>query len=256
MSTSLSVLVCCDPISLETSTCPPQATHWIELGAIIFVSIMQDQPCCGNLLCMGCIYAAFTADHRCLCPFCRTPEATSDEEALQRTKKRAEGDDAIAIHQLGSIYHDGEAGLPQDVGKAMELWLRSGELGYADASYNVGNAYLEGRGVERDMKKAKHYWELAAMRGDVEARHNLGCMEEETGNIERAMKHWMISAGAGLDDSLANIRDCFFKGYATKYDFEKALRAHKEAKDEMKSDQREAAAAALQRRGLLHTHGG
>ena len=30
---------------------------------------------------------------------------------------------------------------------------------------------------------------------------------------------------------------------ATKDDFEKALRAHKEASDEMKSDQREAAAA-------------
>ena len=32
-------------------------------------------------------------------------------------------------------------------------------------------------------------------------------------------------------------------GHATKDDFEKALRAHKDAKDEMKSDQRDAAAA-------------
>ena len=34
-------------------------------------------------------------------------------------------------------------------------------------------------------------------------------------------------------------------GHATKDDFEKALRTHKDAKDEMKSEQREAAAAAL-----------
>jgi hypothetical protein len=34
-------------------------------------------------------------------------------------------------------------------------------------------------------------------------------------------------------------------GHATKDDFEKALRAHKEANDEMKSDQRDAAAAFL-----------
>ena len=43
---------------------------------------------------------------------------------------------------------------------------------------------------------------------------------------------------------MKEIRKCFVNGDATKDDFEKALRAHKEAKDEMKSDQREAAAAA------------
>ena len=37
---------------------------------------------------------------------------------------------------------------------------------------------------------------------------------------------------------------------ATKDDFEKYLRAHKEAADEMKSDQRETAAAYLRSRGL------
>ena len=38
------------------------------------------QSCCGKVLCMGCIHAAYTADNRRLCPFCRTPEATSDGE--------------------------------------------------------------------------------------------------------------------------------------------------------------------------------
>ena len=77
--------------------------------------------------------------------------------------------------------------------------------------------------------------------------HNIGNMEKKSGNMSRAVKHWMISAAAGYDDSLTEIRECFVNGYACKDDFEKALRAHKEAKDEMKSDQREAAAAA---RGL------
>ena len=57
----------------------------------------------------------------------------------------------------------------------------------------------------------------------------------------------MISAAAGYDDSLDAIRRCFMDGHASKDDFEKALRAHKEAKDEMTSLQRQAAAAA---RGL------
>ena len=82
------------------------------------------------------------------------------------------------------------------------------------------------------------------MRGDVNARHNLGVKEAYAGNMNRAMKHFMISAGAGWDESLKAVRQGYMDGHATKDDFEKALRAHKEAKDEMKSDQRDAAALA------------
>ena len=53
----------------------------------------------------------------------------------------------------------------------------------------------------------------------------------------------MILAGAGDDDSLKGIRLCFMDELVTKDDFEKALSEHKEASDEMKSDQMEAVAA-------------
>ena len=202
------------------------------------------QPCCGKILCYGCIYAAYTADDRRLCPFCRAPEARSEGEIVKRMKERAEANDAIAIHTLGCRYRNGEYGLPQDYGKAMELWHRAGELGYAASYFNIAQAYRNGEGVERDMKKAKHYYELAAMGGDVISRHNLGATEWNAGNMDKAVKHFMISAGTGDDDSLTKIRDCFMNGYATKDDFEKTLRAHKDAKDEMKSDQRDEAAAA------------
>ena len=96
----------------------------------------------------------------------------------------------------------------------------------------------------RDIKKAIHYYELAAMGGEPAARFNLGVFEERTGNMNRAVKHWMIAASAGLDESLKEIRQGYVNGHVTKDDLEKALRSHKEAKDEMKSDQREAAATA------------
>ena len=159
-------------------------------------------------------------------------------------KKRVEANDAGAINQLGSSYYVGLLGLPQDYGKAMELWNRAGELGYTDSFHNIAVAYdyAEG-GVERDVEKATHYYELAAMDGNPKARYCLGVIEEEEGNINRAVRHYMIAAGQGYDDSLKVIRDLFANGYATKDDFEKALRTHKEAKDEMKSDQRDKAAA-------------
>ena len=159
-------------------------------------------------------------------------------------KKRAEGDDAVAIYQLSCNYQHGQYGLRQNNRKAMKLSLRAGELGCAEAYHSVGIRYRQGLGVERDEKKAKYYCELAAIGGNVPARNDLGCFEAQEGNMDRAMKHWMISAGAGYDDSLKLMQQCFLSGHASKNEFEKALRSHKEAKDEVKSEQREAAAAS------------
>ena len=211
---------------------------------------IQYQACCGKILCMGCIVAAYKADDRHLCPFCRTPAVTGGD-MLERIKKRAKGDHAVAICQLGSYYHQGSRGLSQNYVKALELYLRAGELGYAMAYGNIGSAYYLGEGVERDIEKAKHYYELAAMGGHVKARFNLGVLEKNAGNMSRAVKHWMIAAGAGYDKSLKGIHQLFTKGHVTKEDFEKALRAHKDAKDEMSSEQRDAAAAYLRSIGVI-----
>ena len=204
--------------------------------------------CCGKSLCAGCMHADDMRDERCLCPFCRTPAANSDKKYIERLKKRAGGDDAVAIYTLGCFSCDGMRGLRQNYRKANKLWLRAGELGDALAYHNLANSYYNGKGVQRNEEKANHYYELAAIGGNVKARYNLGIFEYNAGNMNRAVKHWMISASAGHDKSLKEIRECFMDGHATKDDFEKALRAHKEAADEMKSDQRDAAAAFLSAR--------
>ena len=178
-----------------------------------------------------------------LCPFCQMPAPTSERERIQRVKKRARANDPSAIYFLGCLYAAGEDGLPKNFSKAMEFWLRAGDLGCAEAYCHAGAAHFNGLGVERDMKKARYYYGLAAMGGDAEARHNIGCFEEEMGNRNKAIEHWMIAAGAGFDLSLSAIREAFSRGNATKDDFETALRAHMQSKDEMKSEQREAAAA-------------
>ena len=193
------------------------------------------------MICIGCIDAVKAEDDLVLFVECL---AHFGWEWVERLKERAGGGDAEAIHNLGCYYNTGRYGLRQNRRKVMKLWLRAGELGHAVAYFNLGTAYDFGEGVERDEKNAKHYYEIAAMGGDVEARHNLSILEEELGNMNRAEKHYMIAAMAGYDKSLKSIRVCFLEGHVTKDDFEKALRAHKEAKDEVKSDQREAAAAA------------
>ena len=103
---------------------------------------------------------------------------------------------------------------------------------------------MNGEGVERDEKKAVHYWELAAMGGQVLARHNLGVFENLAGTMDRALKHFMIAAGSGYYDSLENIKQMFMNGDATKDDYAKALCVYQKNLVEIKSPQRNEAAAA------------
>jgi len=116
---------------------------------------------------------------------------------------------------------------------------------------NIGFAYGSGEGVEVDEKKANHYYELAAMAGDVHARHNLGVGEDIAGNIERALRHWMIAVRGGYAKSLEPIKESYSKGYATKEDYTKALQSYQEYLGEIKSDQRDKAAAS--KRGIVTT---
>ena len=175
------------------------------------------------------------------CPFCRTPAPYSDEEYKERLQKRVEVGDAHAILTLGC---DGEDGFPQDDVKAFELFVRAGELGHADAYNGIGYAYSNGRGVQIDKKKAKYYYELAAIGGNEVARYNLGVVEEKAGNMNRALKHYMITARDGDSDALKKIQELYTNGHATKEDYATALRAYQAYLVEIKSTQRDAAAAA------------
>jgi len=108
------------------------------------------QPCCGKVICSGCFHANAHIDlKKQLCPFCRTEAPGSDEEAVEREMKRVEIGDAMAIFNLGYYYALGLYGYPHDYDKALGLWHRAGELGFAESYYNIGNAYLQGKWIRR-----------------------------------------------------------------------------------------------------------
>ena len=95
-----------------------------------------------------------------------------------------------------------------------------------------------------DMKKAMHYYELAAMRGNVDSRHNLGVTENKAGNVERALRHFMIAVADGHNGSLKEIQKLYSNGHAAKDEYTKALRSYQKYLAEVKSSQRDEAAAA------------
>jgi len=202
--------------------------------------------CCGKVICSGCIHAPVYDDQgnevdNQKCPFCRTPK--SNKERARRIKKRVDAGDANAMHILGYDYRDGRYGYPQDYTKALELFHRAADLGCAHANSGIGYAYSNGKGVERDEKKANYYYELAAMGGDVCARYNLGVREQYKGNMDRALKHLMIAVRSGDSVSLKIIKQLYSNGNATKDECTKALQLYQECLGEIKSDQRDEAAA-------------
>jgi uncharacterized protein len=140
---------------------------------------------------------------------------------------------------MGNFHNRGDYGLPQDRAKAIEYWHKAGKFGYN----NTGSAYYNGNGVERDKKMAKHYLELAAMEGDSYARHNLGVGEYDAGNYDRALKHHMVAVKGGCARSVKEIQEMYMDGHATKDHYANALRSHQAYIDEIKSDQRDEAAA-------------
>lgn len=197
------------------------------------------KSCCGKIICDGCIHSMkMTEGETGLCPFCRTPRASTFKEEIIRIHKLIDKGNADANFMLAGAYSSGDGGLPQDHERAIELNLKAGELGCAAGYYNLGVAYRDGKGVEADKKKAMHYWELAAMMGDVNARYNIGVEEQETGNIERAMKHWIITAKAGDTSSLDAVKSGYTYGIITKDEYANTLRAYHERQKDMNSDER------------------
>ena len=203
-------------------------------------------PCCGYNICSGCFFAPVYDDKGMevaekKCPFCNTLDPTSDEDVLERIKKRVSANDVFAIYNLGLYHSKGDYGFPQNQAKALELWHRAAELGNAEAYCRIGYSHEFGEGVEVDKKKAVYYYELAAMGGDVTARYFLGCIEEDAGNMDRSLKHHMIAVRDGCIDSLDCIKGLYSRRDATKDDYATALNSYQEYLGETKSKHRDLA---------------
>ena len=71
----------------------------------------------------------------------------------------------------------------------------------------------------------------------------MGAVEYKAGNYDRALKHYMIAVRGGDTRSVKNIQHLYMEGHATKDHYANALRSYQVYLNEIKSDQRDKAAA-------------
>lgn len=93
--------------------------------------------------------------------------------AVAETHARAGQGDADAQYELGIMYAEGR-GVPQNDAVAFAWYRQAAEQGVAAAQFNVGLMYSAGRGVPRDEAEAVTWYQEAAAQGLAEAQVNLG----------------------------------------------------------------------------------
>ena len=170
---------------------------------------------------------------------------------LEKTGERLKHSDSETFYMLGAHYFEGRSPFKQNLKKAEKLLNQAAELGSEAAHHTLGVAYANGvGGMEKNEKKALHHLRLAAIGGMLESRYFLG-QAYLRGDPKFAYKHFLIAAEAGHDESLKKVKTGYAKGHVKKDVFENARRAHKAAKEELKSEAREKAAEWYRRQSIV-----
>ena len=97
-----------------------------------------------------------------------------------------------------------------DNARAVEWYTRAAEAGYAEAQYNLGYMYEQGRGVPQDYAKAVEWYRKAADNGEAAAMYSMGLMYDQgTGvqaNLSEAQRWYELAAKNGDPDAKAHLR--------------------------------------------------
>jgi len=230
--------------------------------------------CCGKSICIGCIFEndrVVIENNRersrkklaklepldglvePTCPFCREIMFGTPGMEMARYQKRMRMNDADAICQMAMLYLKGEP--PVDIkndGRAFELYCRAAELGSALAYVALADFYYglhgeSGSIVKVDKEKAVMYLKMAARAGHIEARYSLGMLEYGKGNIQMAHKHWRLSASAGHETSLDDIKIGYLQGHMSRDLYTETLRSFCASRKAGHSEDRERAIASIKK---------
>jgi TPR repeat protein len=89
-------------------------------------------------------------------------------QALSTCQQAAKSGDAQAQYELGKFYYDGK-NAPRDLNQALNYFEQASLQGHADAQYNLGIMFFRGEGVAANNIQAYIVLKMAAVNGAEDA---------------------------------------------------------------------------------------
>ncbi len=126
---------------------------------------------------------------------------------------------AEAQFEVGRRFHEGK-GVRRNYQKAALWYRRAAAQGHAPAQYRLATLYERGRGVTKDLARALVWYRRSAEAGNVKAMHNLAVIY--TGNrlqqpdYAQAAQWFHKAAAHGLADSQFNLAILYQNGLGVK----------------------------------------
>jgi hypothetical protein len=141
--------------------------------------------------------------------------------------------------ELAVLYEFG-LGVPQDFGKAVELYQKATDQGYADAQNRLGSLYEHGRGVTKDFGKAAELFQKAADQGSADAQNRLGWLYQHGAGVPKdfgkAAELFEKAADSGLARAQNNLGSLYENGWGVAQDWEKAAELYQKAANQGNQD--------------------
>jgi TPR repeat protein len=89
-------------------------------------------------------------------------------QALSACQQAAQAGDAQAQYELGLFYYDGK-NAPRDLAQALDYFEQASLQGHADAQYHLGMMFFRGEGVAANNVQAYVVLKMAAVNGQEDA---------------------------------------------------------------------------------------
>jgi localization factor PodJL len=135
--------------------------------------------------------------------------------------------DANALFEIGARFSDGR-GVGTDHAEAAKWYRLAAERGLAPAQYRLGNLLEKGTGVQRNLPEAMTFYRKAAGAGNASAMHNLAVLYASGAagqpDYAAAAEWFRKAADHGVADSQFNLAILYARGNGVKQDLEESYK--------------------------------
>ncbi len=134
----------------------------------------------------------------------------ADTPSFAETRAKAEHGEAEAQFNLGLAYYNGK-GVPQNVAEAVKWWRKAAAQGQVKAQFDLGSVFYAGlSGVPQNHAEAAKWWRKAAEQGFATAQSNLGILYADGDGVTQdgvEAAKWFLLASAQDDDKGKDLLD-------------------------------------------------